>query len=148
MLRLILLFLLLLPEWGICLITPPIKDSISPELDTVIGSFQGILPAADCKGMQVTLNLFYNPETGLQRLYYIETYLSTHEGDITFEANGTWLKETTTVNDKEITLYHLQVDNHPDSIYLLIISDNELQMLNSDKKPFPKPKKFTLKRLN
>ena len=97
------------------------------------GDFAGILPCADCPGIEMQLAIDPDGSFVLD-----ETY---QERDASFETRGTW-----TVDDQgQRLLLDPDSKDEPDRLFQ-IVSRDELRMLDSDGQPVDSPLNYSLRR--
>lgn len=96
----------------------PAATPIQQVNDSIMGTYTGTLPCADCSGIYTTLKLDTNNA-------YSQTYV--YQGkDVTATETGTY-----SVTDSVLTL----VPNKNGSKQYLMVDGEKLQMLDSQKKP-------------
>lgn len=97
------------------------------------GTFSGLIPCADCPGIEITLT--FNPDSS-----FIESMIY-QERSSSFKDSGQWIKEGKMIevryNDKKASLH-----------YFLIKSDSTIAWLDGNKKEIEGPLKdhYILKR--
>lgn len=89
-------------------LAPPSAQAGAPSGGAMDASWQGVLPCADCDGIQTRLRLLAD---GDGRRYELqETYLSPEGGEV-FEASGEWSEETTVLGAQPTVVYRLDSDS-------------------------------------
>ncbi|MBE3114694.1 MAG: copper resistance protein NlpE N-terminal domain-containing protein [Actinobacteria bacterium] len=91
----------------------------SPSADIVVGAgtYEGVLPCADCEGIETVLTLNFDSTFTME-----STYLG--KSDEPFITSGEWSIDVT----QKITL--APSDSPDEPIYYIIVSDNEIKMLD------------------
>ena len=102
----------------------------------------GVLPCADCDGIQTRLQL--HGEGGERRYELEETYLGA-AGDNVFVTEGDWVLETRRGDGVEATVYRLDPQG-PDRWFELQ-PDGALEMLDGEGRPLDGPLAYRLQRL-
>lgn len=127
------------------------KNKGGREFDSVnvvlLGSFEGVIPCADCGGIKTELTLYQDIANSENNSYILkETYLGAKTGDTTFTSTGKWdiLKGTPT--DKEAIIYFLNYEEPDDARYFLKQSDSGIVMLDKDQKIIASEHNYTLTR--
>ena len=87
----------------------------------------GVLPCADCDGIQTRLVL--RGEDGARRYLLEETYLGA-EGDNAFVQEGEWIEETIPLEGVDTTVYRL--DPEGPSRWFWVQPDGGLEMLEAE----------------
>ncbi|WP_158637093.1 copper resistance protein NlpE [Arenimonas daejeonensis] len=87
----------------------------------------GVLPCADCDGIQTRLVL--RAEDGVRRYVLEETYLGA-EGDNAFVQEGEWREETTSLEGVDTTVYRL--DPQGPGRWFWLQPDGGLEMLEGE----------------
>jgi copper homeostasis protein (lipoprotein) len=87
----------------------------------------GVLPCADCDGIQTRLVL--RGENGTRRYQLEETYLGA-DGDNVFQQEGEWTEETTQLEGVDTTVYRL--DPQGPSRWFWVQPDGGLEMLEAE----------------
>lgn len=109
------------------------KQIQKPE-HALIGTYEGLLPCADCEGIQTTLNLYENPPTFTLGNVYVGT-------STVFDEKGTW---TTTTNSSNETIYVLTPTDSESKMYFLK-GDGEVTQLDAQMQKIDSNLNFTLK---
>lgn len=128
-----------------------LKNKGGRELDSanaaLLGSFEGVIPCADCGGIKTELTLYQDIANSENNSYTLkETYLGGKTGDTTFTTTGKWdiLKGTPT--NKEAVIYFLNYEEPDDARYFLKQSDTSIVMLDKDQKIIASEHNYTLRR--
>jgi predicted secreted protein/uncharacterized lipoprotein NlpE involved in copper resistance len=107
----------------------------SSDSSTLLGTYTGILPCADCAGIRADLKLYAGQPGGEASRYEItETYIGTRDGDRTFAKSGRVKMVRGTASDKEATVYQLESDRADTRRAFLRAGDNELRLLDRERK--------------
>lgn len=119
-------------------------DSAHAEL---IGSFEGVIPCADCGGIKTELTLFQDAANSENNTYTLkETYLGGKTGDTTFTSTGKWDILKGTPSDKEAIVYFLNYEEPDDARYFLKQSDSSVLILDKDQKIISSTLNYSLRR--
>ncbi|MBW8311523.1 MAG: copper resistance protein NlpE N-terminal domain-containing protein [Rhizobium sp.] len=102
----------------------------------------GVLPCADCDGIQTRLQL--HGDDGERRYELEETYLGA-AGDNVFVTEGDWVQETLRGDGAEATVYRLDPQG-PDRWFELR-PDGSLEMLDGEGRPLDGALAYRLQRL-
>lgn len=127
------------------------KNKGGRELDSAsavfIGSFEGVIPCADCGGIRTELTLYQDIANSDNNSYTLtETYLGGKTGDTTFTSSGKWDILKGMPSDKEATIYFLNYEEPDDARYFLKQSDSAVLMLDKDQKIIASNLNYLLKR--
>jgi predicted secreted protein len=106
--------------------SPSTSDSAN-----LLGTYTGILPCADCAGIRADLLLYAD------RYELRETYIGTRNGDRTSEKSGRVKVVHGSASDKQATVYQLEADRADARRYFLGAGDNELRLLDREKRELP-----------
>ena len=110
--------------------------------ETFETAWLGVLPCADCDGIQTRLQLH---EEGNERRYELEeTYLGAPGGNV-FVSEGDWVEETRRGDGEPATLYRLDPQG-PDRWFELR-ADGSLEMLDGEGRPLDDALAYRLQRL-
>ena len=108
-------------------------SSSKPDAATVLGTYTGILPCADCAGIRTDLWVYADQPSGEARRYGLrETYIGTRNGDRTFERSGHLKVVQGAKSDPKATVYQLDSDQPDGRRNFLRASDTELRLLDRD----------------
>jgi copper homeostasis protein (lipoprotein) len=111
----------------------------------LLGLFKGVLPCADCPGIETELAL-YHPniytDEGTYRLKL--TYLDRNVKPVVTQGDWTMLRGD--ADDENASVYQLEPDHPEQSAYYLRVNSNELLQLDKDEKKIGSKLNFTLKR--
>ncbi|HEX4022340.1 MAG TPA: protease inhibitor I42 family protein [Acidobacteriaceae bacterium] len=115
---------------------------------TLMGTYFGKLPCADCSGIRTTLSLY---ATGMQELtntYYVRTmtYLDAPKGDVTSVEAGAWSWSKGTPADPHASVYSLK-SNRSNQLENYRLQGDILVALDSDLKPIQAPFNMNLKKM-
>ena len=143
-------FLLAIALTG-CVSQPKVKDNPwkSQGVDTTpteLGTFEGILPCADCPGIDTQITLVqYGPNIAEGTYDLQQTYQNRNVKPL--ETKGDWTTLKGDAVDDNATVYQLDPDQPEHSLYFLKIGDNKLEQLDSDLKEMPSNLNFILTKL-
>ena len=93
-------------------------------------TWQGVLPCADCDGIQTRLRLVADDQG--RRYELQETYLARDGGEV-FETQGAWIEESAVINDQATVVYRL--DTAGASRWFSLRPDGALEMLDGAQQP-------------
>lgn len=110
--------------------------------DAMDASWQGVLPCADCDGIQTRLHLIAGPQGRSYELQ--ETYLAGDGGE-SFETRGTWTRESAVLDDEATVVYRL--DTQGASRWYSLQPDGALEMLEGPARRTPDGLAHRLQRL-
>lgn len=107
--------------------------------------FKGVLPCADCPGIETELflrhqGLYADPGTYVLKQIYLD------RNSKPYITQGTWVILRGDVTDPTATVYQLNPGHPEKSVYYLRLNSDELRQLDRDKKPIDSRLNFTLKR--
>ncbi len=93
-------------------------------------TWQGVLPCADCDGIQTRLRLVADDQG--RRFELQETYLARDGGEV-FEGQGAWTEESAVLDDQPAVVYRLDVNGA--SRWFSLQPDGALEMLDARERP-------------
>jgi copper homeostasis protein (lipoprotein) len=123
---------------------PQQKASASPH-GKLLATYHGVLPCADCPGIDTTVKLFAAGAHDTQGLYVIHHAYQDRKSS--YNETGTWTLEKGTPGDASATLYVLKPKTGNGVTNFLRVGDNEIKQLDNDRKPFAGNVNFSLKRV-
>jgi copper homeostasis protein (lipoprotein) len=125
-------------------------NTLPPDGPHVLGVFVGTLPCADCRGLKTELTLFMKgPNNYVDATFFLrETYLGTREGDKAIESRGEWTILRGSATDRNATVYQLDPDKKNETRFFLKIGDDQLRMLDRERRAIDAPFDLSLKRLS
>ena len=113
--------------------SPSTSDSAN-----LLGTYTGLLPCADCAGLRTDLRLYSTHPGGEVSRYEVrETYIGLRGGDRTSERAGRAKLVHGSASDKEASVYQLDAERGDARRYFLRAGDNELRLLDRDKREIP-----------
>jgi predicted secreted protein len=114
----------------------PGSDSTSkPDALTLLGTYTGLLPCADCAGIRTDLALYAEQPAGEASRYALrETYIGTRDGDRTFERTGDLKVTRGSAADRDATVYHVDSGRSETQRNFLRAGDTELRLLDRELK--------------
>ena len=112
----------------------------------LLAAYRGVLPCADCPGIDTTVRLFADPSGAEDHGRYV-TRSSYQERNTTNTEAGTWTLQKGTPSDASASVYVLKPKTGNGVTNFLLVGDNEIKQLDNDRKPFTGTVNFTLKRI-
>lgn len=110
---------------------PPAPSAdAAPPIDSLDAIWQGVLPCADCDGIQTRLRLVADAQG--RRYELQETYLADDGGEA-FAGQGDWSEETSTIHDQPTVVYRLDVQGA--NRWFSVQPDGALEMLDAREQP-------------
>ena len=114
------------------------SDSSKPDTSVLLGTYTGILPCASCAGIRTDLWIYAEQPSGEPTRYALrETYIGTRDGDRTVERTGRLALTRGTANDREATVYQLDSERPDGRRNFVRAGDNELRLLDREKRELP-----------
>ena len=114
------------------------SDLSKPDTSVLLGTYTGILPCADCAGIRTDLWVYAEQPAGAASRYGLrETYIGTRDGDRTVERTGRLALTRGTANDREATVYQLESERSDGRRNFVRAGDNELRLLDREKRELP-----------
>jgi copper homeostasis protein (lipoprotein) len=124
--------------------SPQQKAPASPH-GKLLATYHGVLPCADCPGIDTTVKLFgANPEA-TSGLYFI--HHAYQERKSSYNETGAWTLEKGTPDDASASVYVLKPKTGSGVTNFLQVGNNEIKQLDNDRKPFAGATNFSLKRV-
>ncbi|HUE43835.1 MAG TPA: copper resistance protein NlpE [Candidatus Sulfotelmatobacter sp.] len=112
----------------------------------LVASYHGVLPCADCPGIDTTVRLF--AATDGQKTHGLYTIKHTYqERKSSYTENGTWTLEKGTPDDTSASVFVLKPKTSSGVTNFLRVGDDEIRQLDNDRKPFSGSANFSLKRV-
>jgi uncharacterized lipoprotein NlpE involved in copper resistance len=109
---------------------PPATDAPAAGGSTLDSTWQGVLPCADCDGLQTRLRLVADAQG--RRFELQETYLAAEGGEV-FESQGSWVEETAVLDEQSTVVYRLDINGA--SRWFSVQPDGALEMLDGQERP-------------
>ena len=123
---------------------PQQKAPASPH-GKLIAAYHGVLPCADCPGIDTTVKLFASAAKDTRGLYI--THHAYQDRKSSYNETGTWTLEKGTPGDASASVYVLKPKTGSGVTNFLRVGDNEIKQLDNDRKPFAGNVNFSLKRV-
>ena len=123
---------------------PQQKTSASPH-GKLLATYHGVLPCADCPGIDTTVKLFGADAHATNGLYFI--HHAYQERKSSYNETGTWTLEKGTPDDASASVYVLKPKTGSGVTNFLQVSNDEIKQLDNDRKPFGGTTNFSLKRV-
>jgi copper homeostasis protein (lipoprotein) len=112
----------------------------------LLAAYRGVLPCADCPGIDTTVRLFADPSGAEDHGRYL-IRSSYQERNSTNTEMGTWTLDKGTPSDASASVYVLKPKSGTGTTNFLVVGDNEIKQLDADRKLFTGTVNFTLKRV-
>jgi copper homeostasis protein (lipoprotein) len=120
-----------------------------PGTAILFGVYKGMLPCADCSGLETVLRLYAKGKFDYTYAFFVrtQTYVGAPHGDVTISDRGEWTLLRGDATDDNASVYQLNPDNEQHSEALLV-QDNgvTLTQLDKDLKPIDTTMNLSLKR--
>lgn len=116
----------------------------------LIGRYKGMLPCADCSGLDTELTLYAKGRFDMTDAFYIETrtYRGSRDGDVMFSDRGMWAVLKGDAEDANATVYQLNPDRpEEEQAYLVKDGGAALVQLDRELKRIDTKMDLTLKRV-
>jgi copper homeostasis protein (lipoprotein) len=114
-----------------------------------LGVFTGVLPCADCEGIETTITLKENKEKNERTYALKEVYLG-QGSDKPFETKGKWTIIKGTPTDPNAIVYQLAIENDDpedlDIVNYQVVNNNTLNLLDDEMNEFDSKSNYSLKR--
>jgi len=123
---------------------PQKKASTSPHGKLLV-TYHGVLPCADCPGIDTTVKLFGADAHATTGHYFI--HHAYQERKSSYNETGTWTLEKGTPGDASASVYVLKPKTGSGVTNFLKVGDDEIKQLDNDRKPFGGTTNFSLKRV-
>ncbi len=113
----------------------------------LIAAYHGVLPCADCPGIDTAVRLFAAADGAEGHGQYLirRTY---QERKSSYTEAGTWTLEKGTPGDASASVYVLKPKTGSGVTNFLRVGDDEIKQLDNDRKPFTGTVNFSLKRVS
>src|SRR5579871_933234 len=111
----------------------------------LIATYHGVLPCADCPGIDTTVKLFAAGAEDTHGLYIIHHAYQDRKSS--YNETGTWTLENGTPGDASASVYVLKPKTGSGVTNFLRVGDNEIKQLDNDRKPFAGNVNFSLRRV-
>jgi len=122
-----------------------------PGTAVLFGVYKGMLPCADCSGLETTLRLYAKGRFDTTYAYFVrtQTYVGAPHGDVTFSDRGEWSMERGDATDADATVYRLNPDSMQRSESLLVQEGGAtLLQLGRDGRQIDTKTNLTLRRVH
>jgi copper homeostasis protein (lipoprotein) len=123
---------------------PQQKASTSPH-GKLLATYHGVLPCADCPGIDTTVKFFGADANATTGFYFI--HHAYQERKSSYNETGSWTLEKGTPDDASASVYVLKPKTGSGVTNFLKVSDDEIKQLDNDRKPFGGSTNFSLKRV-
>ena len=120
------------------------KKSTEGSHGQLLATYHGVLPCADCPGIDTTLKLFGADAQATNGGYFI--HHAYQERKSSYNETGTWTLEKGTPADASASVYVLKPKTGSTTNFLRV-NFNEIKQLDNDRKPFNGTTNFSLKRV-
>jgi putative hemolysin len=116
----------------------------TPAASLVVGEFEGVLPCADCSGLDTRLKLKEEKSGAGRGTYFLsESYIG--KSKTPFKSSGRWAVLKGTPKDPSATIYALDPDNPEKTRYFLLRPDGSLLSLDRERNQIDAPFNLSLK---
>jgi len=106
--------------------------------------YQGVLPCADCSGIQTTLTLYRDQADQPSRFELRQQYLDGAKAGGSDVDRGNWIAERQSVGGKSYPLFILNPTDPEEQFRFLQKASNAVDMLNADGEPVESDLNYTL----
>jgi len=113
----------------------------------LLAAYHGVLPCADCPGIDTTVRLFAAADGAEGHGQYL-IRRSYQERKSSYTEAGTWTLEKGTRDEASASVYVLKPKTGRGVTTFLRVGDDEIKQLDNDRKPFGGSVNFSLKRVS
>ena len=117
--------------------------------NSALGVFTGVLPCADCEGIETTITLKENKVKN-ERTYSLKEVYIGQGSNKPFETKGTWTIIKGTPLDPNAIVYQLAVDNDDpedsDVVNYLVVDNSTLKLLDDEMNEIDSKLNYILKK--
>lgn len=106
--------------------------------------YQGVLPCADCSGIQATLTLYRDQANQPSRFELRQEYLDGAKAGGSDVDRGNWIAERQSVDGKSYPLFILNPTDPTEQFRFLQKATNAVEMLNADSERIESDYNYTL----
>jgi NlpE-like protein len=124
--------------------TPQQKAPANPH-GKLLAAYRGVLPCADCPGIDTTVKLFGADSNATSGFYFI--HHAYQERKSSYNETGSWTLEKGTPDDASASVYVLKPKTGSGITNFLQVGNDEIKQLDNDRKPFGGTTNFSLKRV-
>lgn len=111
----------------------------------LLATYHGVLPCADCPGIDTTVKLFGADAQATQGVYMTKNVYE--ERNSSYTDTGTWTLENGTPDDASASVYVLKPRKGNGVTNYLRVGDDEIKQLDNNRKPLAGTVNFSLKRI-
>jgi uncharacterized lipoprotein NlpE involved in copper resistance len=111
----------------------------------LLATYHGVLPCADCPGIDTTVKLFGADAQATHGVYMTKN--AYQERNSSYTETGTWTLEKGTPDDASASVYVLKNKTGNGVTNFLRVGDDEIKQLDNNRKPFGGTINFSLKRV-
>lgn len=102
---------------------------------SLIGTYAGVLPCADCSGILTELRLYAEQPSGRAAHYELtETYLGSRDGDRSIGTTGRWTTVRGAASDKDAAVIQIDLGRIDALKNFLRVGDDELRLLDRNRR--------------
>ena len=106
--------------------------------------YQGVLPCADCSGIQTTLTLYRDEADKPSRFELRQKFMDGAKAGGSDVDRGNWIAERQSVDGKSYPLFILNPTDTSEQFRFLQKATNAVEMLNADGEPIESDFNYTL----
>ncbi|WP_456268088.1 copper resistance protein NlpE N-terminal domain-containing protein [Kushneria sp. AK178] len=122
--------------------------SSAPQVMSVAQSFQGVLPCADCEGIDTRLTLVSSGMTGFGATYTLQQrYLGDDSDREVHTRTGNWVVARGNQVDPQATIYRLDPESDDSCMSFQAIGDHRLRQLDCNGQPINTTHNVELRRV-
>jgi copper homeostasis protein (lipoprotein) len=111
----------------------------------LLATYHGVLPCADCPGIDTTVKFFGADANATTGLYFI--HHAYQERKSSYNETGSWTLEKGTPDDASASVYVLKPKTGSGITNFLQVGNDEIKQLDNDRKPFGGTTNISLKRV-
>jgi predicted secreted protein len=116
---------------------------------SLIGTYAGVLPCADCSGTLTELRLYAEQPSGRAAHYELtETYLGSREGDRSIGTTGRWTTVRGSAGDKDATVIQIDLGRIDARLNFSRVGNDELRLLDRNRREIVSPSRRSLYRVS
>ena len=121
----------------------PQQETTATSHGKLLAAYHGVLPCADCPGIDTTIKLFGDDAQATHGVYMTRNVYQ--ERNTSYTDTGTWTLEKGTPDDASAGVYVLKPKKGNGVTNYLRVGDDEIKQLDNNRKPFGGTVNFSLK---
>ena len=126
----------------------PFTEISSTTNTAYTGTYKGVLPCADCKGIEMELTLLLDGKSKSKQFILKQKYIGKSTASNAETITGKWFMATGNKQNPKAKILQLIPDTNSDLLYFELMKDGSIKLLDRGQEQYKSKLNYTLRKQN